>query len=89
MPLRYSAAGQARAGDYGLIWILGLLVPLPSTWKFIGILGVFHPHLHPVPDHCSRWGCIMIDYTFFAEFGPASSLGALTSPSLRPPSWTT
>ena len=57
--------------------------------NLLGYLGFFHPHLHPVPDHCSRWGCIMIDYTFFAEFGPASSLGALASPSLRPPSWTT
>ena len=35
VPLRYSAAGQARAGHYSLIWILGLLVPLPSTWGFI------------------------------------------------------
>jgi hypothetical protein len=38
VPLRYSAAGQARAGHYGLIWILGLLVPLPSTWGLFGVL---------------------------------------------------
>ena len=34
--LRYAAAEQARAGHYGLIWILGLLVPLPS----FGVFGV-------------------------------------------------
>ena len=38
VPLRYSAAGQARAGHYGLIWILELLVPLSSTWElFLGV----------------------------------------------------
>ena len=74
VPLRYSAAGQARAGHYGLIWLLGLLVPLPSTWGFIW--GVT-PLLRPLPENCSRWGCVMNDFAFFAKFGPTSSLGAL------------
>ena len=29
-------------GRYGLIWNLGVLVPLSSAWGFIGVFGVFN-----------------------------------------------
>ena len=32
---------------------------------------------------------MMVDFAILAKFGPTFSLGALTSPSLRPPSLTT
>ena len=62
------------AGHYGLIWILGLLVPLASTWGFIW---GFTPLLHPLPENCSRLGCIMNDFAIPTKFGPTSSLGGL------------
>ena len=77
-------AGQGY-GHYGLIWILGLLVPLPST---LGFMWGIAPLSHPLPDICSRWGCIGADFANFAQFGPTSSLEPLSSPTRRPPSST-
>ena len=85
MLLHYSAASWPG------LWPLRPYLDLGATGAPTFNLGVYWgvtPLLRPLPENCSRWGCIMNDFAFFAKFGPTSSLGALYSGSPRPSSWT-
>ena len=83
---RYSAAGWPG------LWPLRPYVVFEATGAPIFSSAVhwgiwdFQPLLHPLPDDCSRWGCIMNGFAILAQFGPTSGLEALSSPSPWPPS---
>ena len=85
---RYSAAGWPGLWSlrpYLDFWATGApALLLEVSW---GIWG-FQLFLCPFPDKCSRWDCIINNFAILAMIGSKSSLGALSSPSQRPPSST-
>ena len=75
--LRYSAAG------WPALWPLRPYLEFGATGALTFTFGVYwgiwgyQPLPHLLPDHCSHWGCIMIDFIILTKFCRTSDLGAL------------